>query len=177
MNKLKKVLAVITVLSIIAGIAFAAWTGIKVGDSGEIFIFGMDTAEFQGYLKERIIPLAVAVISAIGTIYVGISPVLNKVKNASSRFESATANVNSAAGDVKENKRYVERIEAELKNDVKEMKEEYERIEGKLGEIEHVMLLAFTNSRELVSNGSANRIAKIINESGDTNDGENTHEA
>ena len=177
MKKLKKIFIVIIFLTVLCGIAFMAWKGIKVTEGGEIFIFGMNTSEFQAYLKERIIPITVAVISAIGTIYVGISPVLNKVKSASFQFENATANVTSAATDVKENKRYVESIEKELKNDVREMKEEYERIDCRLGEIEHVMLLAFTNSKELVANGSANRIAKIIKEGENTNEAKNADKA
>ena len=161
---MKKAILIILVLLLLAGVGAGIAFGLEKTEDGSITVFGLTTDELQVYLKEKIVPLAVAVISAAGTIYVGISPVLNKVKSASSQFESATESVRSATGDVKENKKYVERIENELKDDVREMKKEYERIDGKLCEIEHVMLLAFTNSRELVSNGSAHKIATIIHD-------------
>ena len=46
------------------------------------------------WVKEELVPYAVLAISAIGTIIIGVSPILAKVKKASDKFKDAANDVN-----------------------------------------------------------------------------------
>ena len=162
---MKKAIIVVAALLVIAGIAASLYFGLERTETGELLIFGMTPDALSEYVKSRIVPLCSGVMTAVAAIYVAVSPALNKIKTASGRFEQATRDVNSAAGDVKENKRYVEKVERELKEDMDEIKKEYGAIDERLDEIERAVLIAFTNQKELVANGSANRIERLISDS------------
>ncbi len=162
MKAVKIVLLILGVLLLIAAIAATAYFGISRGESGELLFFGMNKDEVQIYAKEEILPMLTGIATAVTTLYVAISPAIKKIRAASSNFETATAGVNSASADVKANRAHVAKIEEDLRKDMETVKNEYAQIDRKLDALEHAMLLAFTNSREHVVNGSSTEIAHIL---------------
>ena len=162
MKMVKIVLLILGVLLLIAALAATAYFGLSRGETGEILFFGMNKEEVQIYAKEEILPMLTAIATAVATLYVAISPAIKKIRAASNNFETATAGVNSASADVKANRAHVAKIEEELRADMQTVRDEYAVIDKKLDELEHAILLAFTNSKEHVVNGSSTEIAHIL---------------
>lgn len=113
---------------------------------------------WQIYLEEKIVPGVIFAITAIGTIYIAIAPILSKVKKASGKFESATADVNTATNNTIENAKKVASLEERL-----------DKIEKATTNTEQITRLGFCNLDELVTKGYANEISKV---GGENEDGE-----
>ncbi|MBQ7320011.1 MAG: hypothetical protein IJW97_07545 [Clostridia bacterium] len=65
------------------------------------------------WLKDEGAAVIVGVFSILGTIYIGISPILNKVVKSGQRFEGATATADAVAAQTEEMRRqYEEQMEA-----------------------------------------------------------------
>lgn len=163
---MKKALIIIFVLLAFAGIAAGLYFGVSRSETGELLFAGMTSAELESLAKEKIIPIATGAVSATAALYVSVAPALAKLKNASGKLESATRDVRSASEDALQSKRHVGELERTLTEELERINGQYGDVERRLGRIEHAMLLAFANQRELVANGSAGRIAEVLEDSG-----------
>ncbi len=82
------------------------------GDGGGSFVdgltgyfeqFGDYTVEdWEGFVRDEVMPVVTLIITAVASIYIAISPVLYKVKTSAQRFHAATDGVNTATADVAE---------------------------------------------------------------------------
>ncbi|MEG2450613.1 MAG: hypothetical protein RSB09_02650 [Clostridia bacterium] len=107
-------------------------------------------SKWQKYIEEEIVPGVILVITAIGSIYIAISPILSKVKKASGKFESATVDVNAATSNTIENSKKVASLEDRL-----------DKIEKATANTEEILRIGFGNLDELVTKGYANEISKV----------------
>ena len=111
-------------------------------------------------------------ISAIGTIIIGVSPILAKVKKASDKFKDAANDVN---GTKENGEKSIQKIESFAKDAeaklqgiaddfsqrVKDFDERLTRIEQASANAEKITRIGFGNMEELVKNGYAAEIEKV----------------
>ncbi|MCX4257949.1 MAG: hypothetical protein OSJ54_13620 [Oscillospiraceae bacterium] len=124
------------------------------------------------WVKQELVPYAVLAISAIGTIIIGVSPILAKVKKASDKFKDATNDVN---GTKENGEKSIQKIESLAKDTeaklqgiaddfsqkVKNFDERLTRIEQASVNAEQISRIGFGNMEELVKNGYAAEIEKV----------------
>ena len=124
------------------------------------------------WVKQELVPYAVLAISAIGTIIIGVSPILAKVKKASDKFKDATNDVN---GTKENGEKSIQKIESFTKDAeaklqgiaddfsqrVKDFDERLTRIEQASANAEKITRIGFGNMEELVKNGYAVEIEKV----------------
>ena len=124
------------------------------------------------WVKQELVPYAVLAISAIGTIIIGVSPILAKVKKASDKFKDATNDVN---GTKENGEKSIQKIESLAKDTeaklqgiaddfsqkVKNFDERLTRIEQASANAEKITRIGFGNMEELVKNGYAVEIEKV----------------
>ncbi len=127
-------------------------------------------SEIIDYIKNNIIPSVVAVISALGALYISVLPVINKVKNASECFGSATNDVRQSTFNYAESQKKIDEC-------IKKVEQMSLKCEQEQKTVRRMLEIAFCNSDELVSKGYAKRIAEIsnnVNKGGDEkNEGQN----
>lgn len=128
--------------------------------------------DWTAWVKEELVPYAVLAISAIGTIIIGVSPILAKVKKASDKFKDATNDVN---GTKENGEKSIQMIESFSKNTeaklqgiaedfsqkVKNFDERLTRIEQASANAEKIARIGFCNMEELVQKGYAAEIEKV----------------
>ena len=130
------------------------------------------TVEEEKGWGEELVPYAVLAISAIGTIIIGVSPILAKVKKASDKFKDAANDVN---GTKENGEKSIQKIESFAKDAeaklqgiaddfsqrVKDFDERLTRIEQASANAEKITRIGFGNMEELVKNGYAAEIEKV----------------
>jgi Skp family chaperone for outer membrane proteins len=79
------------------------------------------------WLQDEGAAVIVAVLSILGTIYIGISPVLNKVVKSGEKFEGATETAGAVSAQTKEMKRQYEEQMAEMREQNNAMLEQYKQ--------------------------------------------------
>ncbi len=129
-----------------------------------VYYLTVGKVEWEEYIKNDLIPNAVTVLTAVGTICVAAIPVANKIIKAASKFNSATHDVKET---VKNNSKNEDRI-ANLETSIN-------RIESVAANTEQIVRLGFCNTDELVKKGYAVEIAKV-GQNG-ANNGESEEEA
>lgn len=117
--------------------------------------------EWIVYIKEELIPLAVAILTAVAAVYVAISPILAKIKRASERFRDATADVNTATGTVRRNEKRIAEAEERFSERLAAMEAENHANREELQDIKEMLRLGLGNLNELVNKGQAYRILRI----------------
>lgn len=146
--------------------------------------------QWSELLQEKVIPYVVATLTALSALYLAVSPILVKVKNASDAFDKSSGELKatneSALEDAKRNKaRYIKMqkavedavgaIKEEMRAAVKEIRATKEQIAQdnesiredmkKVYEMESDILLmgklGFGEDTELVKKGIASQIARI----------------
>lgn len=135
----------ICVVFLVCSVVFAD-TELDNGE-GEVAV---EQRDWQKYIEEKIVPGVILVVTAIGSIYIAIAPILSKVKKASGSFESATKDVNAATNKTIDSEKKVAGFEKRLA-----------RIEKVVTNIEDISRIAFCNTEELVRKGYANEISKV----------------
>jgi hypothetical protein len=121
---------------------------------------------WQVYVEEKLAPTVAAVVSAVGSAYILLLPILRRLIRSGKAFDVASGGV----ARVSDNTRAYQKELLAIKDDVVALtdtvcadKEETRRI---LEEILQVVLLAFSHEEELVKNGTARRIMKVVEENG-----------
>lgn len=148
--------------------------GILLGVGLAIGVYFLTVGEvaWKQYLEEKLVPAATAVVSSLLLIWLGISPVLKKVINATSLFNKATDNVNTTAENGEKanssletfksdlSQKFTEAVEAGVAT-MKEQDERIKRIEQHSSNTEEIVRIGFGNTEELVNKGYATEIAKV----------------
>ena len=134
----------------------------------------------------EIVPGVIFILSCAGMVYIAISPLLARMRRASDKYSAAADDVNLVSGHAKENSVEVKQLRVEMdvfKNELRaeisalltadqkkiaELKAEQSAREDKLqGLLEtgvKMMSLAFSHESELVKNGTAREIMKVVEE-------------
>lgn len=136
--------------------------GILLGVSGAIGFYFLTMGEiaWQEYLETKLIPNAVIVISAIGSLYVASLPVINKVRASLDKFDKATTDINET---VQTGKRTDDALyEQDAK--IAELKAEMDHIKNTADETKEMLRIGLCNTKELVANGYAAEIAKVVHQ-------------
>lgn len=105
---------------------------------------------WEVYVDEKLVPNIVLVLTAIGSIFIAISPILSKIRKASDKFKNATDDVNAVTSESGENKKKVANLSLRLDN-----------IEKSVLNTEQMTRLGFCNLDEIVIKGYASEIAKV----------------
>ena len=122
---------------------------------------GQDATAWVAYLREDVIPTAIAALLGTSLIYLAGNPVLKKVLQAIGLFEVATKHIESTAksGQLSTEKAQAleEKIKAEYETIVKDNKELKELVTS----LQRMVKMGFCNNADLVRGGIAREIAKI----------------
>ena len=113
------------------------------------------------YVKDELLPIAVAVLTVVAAVYVAISPILAKIKKASEKFKDATADVNAATGTVRRNKEQIEDMEARFSERLAAMEADSAANREELKDVKEMLRLGLGNMNELVAKGQARQILLI----------------
>ncbi len=156
--------------------------------------------EWKELITNKVIPIVVFAITAIGGVYVAIAPVLNKMRNASGNMEKSTGGINHAAeasrqavekiddfrADIEKSMQefsdLIEKILAENQDNfraisalteqkVEDMRERLEQMKSEMGNMEAMLTVGFGNSDELVRKGYAKVIFDLNNGTVDVSHG------
>lgn len=156
--------------------------------------------EWKELITNKVIPIVVFAITAIGGVYVAIAPVLNNMRNASGNMEKSTGGINHAAeasrqavdkiddfrADIEKSMQefsvLIEKILAENQDNfraisalteqkVEDMRERLEQMKSEMGNMEAMLTVGFGNSDELVRKGYAKVIFDLNNGTVDVSHG------
>ena len=156
--------------------------------------------DWKELITNKVIPIVVFAITAIGGVYVAIAPVLNNMRNASGNMEKSTGGINHAAdasrqavekidafrADIEKSMQefsvLIEKILAENQDNfraisalteqkVEDMRERLEQMKSEMGNMEAMLTVGFGNSDELVRKGYAKVIFDLNNGTVDVSHG------
>lgn len=135
--------------------------GIILGVGGTVgfYFLTMGDIAWQEYLETKLIPNAVIVISAVGTLCVAALPIINKVQLALDKFGKATDDIDTT---VKSGKRTDDAI-YEQNEKIASFKGELDDIKALVGDTKEMVRIGMCHTKELVINGYAAEIAKVGN--------------
>ena len=149
-----------------------------------------DMEEIRAYVNGTVIPAAVMVVTALGSLYMALLPILNKWRASNTKFDGASDELKATAADSRAARQEAAAAIKSLKEDYLGLREEYhalqdkyiamaERVEGALSfmqndvtetmravdgrneQIERMLIVAFCNNKELMDKGFARKIAQI----------------
>lgn len=149
-----------------------------------------DMEEIRAYVNGTVIPAAVMVVTALGSLYMALLPILNKWKASNTKFDGASDELKATAADSRAARQEAAAAIKSLKEDYLGLREEYhalqdkyiamaERVEGALSfmqndvtetmravdgrneQIERMLIVAFCNNKELMDKGFARKIAQL----------------
>ena len=115
-----------------------------------IYFLTVGDVAWKEYLENEIIPNAVVVLTAIGTIMLAAMPVISKISTAVNKFDKATKDVNSTVTNNGKNEQKIASLEERLG-----------KIETAVQNTEEIVRIGFCNNDELVKKGYAKEIAKV----------------
>ncbi len=168
MKKALKIIAVVLVMAAVVGTAVLCVTS---GYFSDIQWNELTAEEIEAYLNEEVIPMAVVVITAIGTVMMSIIPVMNGVKKASEKFRSAEEGIKITSSESKRTNEETKQIFDQIKDQTQQMRdtckrtdEKIERLEAMEKRIERMMIIGFCNNPDLVRGGFAKMIYNISDE-------------
>ena len=135
--------------------------GIVLGIGGAVGFYFLTMGEiaWQEYLETKLIPNAVIVISAVGTLCVAALPIINKVQLALDRFGKATDDIDAT---VKNGKRTDDELFAQNEK-IATFKAELDEIKQLTEDTKEMVRIGMCHTKELVVNGYAAEIAKVGN--------------
>ena len=173
---MKKKIFITLIIGIIIGITAAALA----------YFITAGKVEWREYIETKLIPIAVAAIGAVGTLYIGATPVLNLVKTAAGHFIKASENVSLTVENGKKTDATLEgydkkitEFEEQIESNIREYQEKtdktissfigrfdstdemLQKLEKIASRIDDIMLLGFCNIDELVKKGYAAEIMKV----------------
>lgn len=115
-----------------------------------IYFLTVGDVAWKEYLENEIIPNAVVVLTAIGTIMIAAMPVISRISAAVNKFDKATKDVNSTVTNNGKNEQKIASLEERLG-----------KIEAAVQNTEEIVRIGFCNNDELVKKGYAKEIAKV----------------
>lgn len=177
MTKTKRIFLILSLLFVFAIMIFAVPASVAhayaEGEEVEqVEEQPSEETDWGAWVKEKLVPSIVLVVSGALTIYIAILPILVKVKRASDKFKEATKDVNNTAKNGDENAKKIESFTSEasaklqgVANDftdkIKALDERISRIEKSSQNTEAITRIGFGNMEELVQKGYAAEIEKV----------------
>lgn len=151
-----------TILIFIIGVILGA-----LAAAGVYFLTVGDVA-WQEYLETKLIPNAVIVFSAVGSLAVAAIPVINRVHNELDKFGMATKNINYTIAMGKKANECLKAQDAKIESFNKRFDEFEKYLSESVGPIlksaqntENILRIGFCNTTELIEKGFAEDIAKV----------------
>ena len=149
-----------------------------------------DFEEIKAYINGTVIPAACLVLTALGTLYAALLPMINKIKATNKTFEAASGDIKETAAESQKTKEDMNAALESLKTSYAQLITKYGTLEaaynamarkvegamtsmaqvleantGKMvdasGKMEKIMIVGFCNNRELMEKGYARKIAEI----------------
>lgn len=149
-----------------------------------------DFEEIKAYINETVLPAAILVLTALGTLYAALLPVINKIKTTNKTFEAASGEIKETAAESQKTKEDMNAALDKLTSSYNLLLTKYDALEasynamsqkvagamssmaqvleantGKMvdasGKMEKMMIVGFCNNRELMEKGYARKIAEI----------------
>ena len=146
--------------------------------------------EVKAYVNGTVIPAAVLVATAIGTLYVSLLPLIGKIKATNKTFKEASGEIKETASESQKTKEDMNTALGKLTASYNQLLSKYGTLEaaynamaqqvnaamssmaqvleantGKMvdasGKMEKMMIVGFCNNRELMEKGYARKIAQI----------------
>ena len=146
--------------------------------------------EVKAYINNTVIPAAVLLLTAVGTLYAALLPMINKIKATNKTFKDASGEIRATASESLKTKQDMNTAMNKLTTCYDQLLFKYGTLEaaynamaqqvnaamssmaqvleantGKMvdasGKMEKMMIVGFCNSRELMEKGYARKIAEI----------------
>ena len=179
---MKKILKIIAITFLMLAVVAAVVICITSGYFSDIQWRDISADKIEIYLNEKVIPIVVVVVTAVGTVMMAILPVMNGVKRASEKFSSAEEGLKNTSADTKktqgETKEIVEAINKHME-DMHELclkaDEKMEDLASMESRIEEMMLIGFCNTPDLVRGGYASMIYEMSTKNKKDTDGDKDH--
>ena len=160
----KAIKLIVVVLLIVGGVAAAALC-VTSGYFSNIPWSDVSAEEIETYLNEKVIPIVVVVVSAVGTVMMAVRPVMNGVKRASEKFCAAEEGLKNTSAETKRTQKETKELFGNIQKSMAEMRDVCQRADEKMealadmeSRIENMMLIGFCNTPELVRGGYAQMI-------------------
>ena len=165
MNK-KKIFLIYLIAVLIAVIGGAgAYFGIAYIQNGGTVEGALD------YIEVTVIPALVNAGVFVSMAYIASKPIINNVVKIVNAFKEAKDDVNAVSTNSTATNEKVDKLatriderEALLLEDNKRMREELEKTRREFTSVKAAIKIAFTNTAELVRNGYAKQIVKVMEE-------------
>ena len=171
-KKIQKLLLDILVGVVTGGVSFLA---LEFVDNGGTI------GEFKTYLMDTVVPSVVNVFAILSTLYIGVQPFLNNVNIASDGLLQAKSLFNSVFEENKTTNGIVKAISEKLlelikvteteKEEREKQKEQIAALENRINITQQMIATGFGNIPDLVKNGNARVIYKLMEESTDETKG------
>ncbi len=148
--------------------------GIILGVAGACGVYFLTVGEvaWQEYIETKLVPWIVTAVSAIFVIGCGVAPVIKNILAATSKFNSATSEINATIQNGKLATESIGAFETKIAEKVEsvvalnaqkfqEQDERLKRIEKSFANMETITRIGFGNIPDLVRNGYAAEIANV----------------
>ena len=133
-----------------------------VAQEGETQEGVQEKKAWQIYIEEKLLPTLMQVASFALSAYLLLSPIIKKIVRSCSMFDGAAGDVNQVSTSAKESAAELEK----LRSEVIAMTEKVSGLEESNHELlkmgVRMMALAFSHEPELVKNGTAREIMKVV---------------
>ncbi len=163
--KLAAFFAVCVIISVAAAICMSS------DYFAELALSELSLEQIEAYINERVIPIVVLVLTAIGTILMALLPLINKIKRSGDSFRSAEEGIKSTSADTLRVQKETKKLFEEMQAQIEQMGRLYEETDAKISEInqrntkiEEIMRIGFCNTPSLVRNGYAKKICELTGE-------------
>ena len=126
--------------------------GAAIGVAGTCLVYFLTVGDvaWQVYLKEKLVPNIVFILTSIGTICLAALPIVKTVSTAVEKFNKVTKDVSDTVENNGKNTSRINNLEERLT-----------RIENSTTNIEEIARIGFCNMDELVRKGYAQEIQKV----------------
>ena len=140
----------------------------KIKQEAEDIKNNAEAKEWQIYLEEDLLPLAVSVLTTLFALLIAVTPWVIKIRDIIAKWKGVSDDVSTASSTVRENEARIASLEGKLDGEFADMRERL-RLETEtlnkyidvIKETNDIAKIGFCNMDELVKNGYAREIAKI----------------
>ena len=128
----------------------------------------IDLAQVEYYINEKVIPIAVLVLTAVGSILMALLPLVSRIKRSSESFSRAEEGIRATSDDAKMIQSEARQMLEDMRAQIDEIRSLYRETDKRIGDIneresriEEVMRIGFCNTPSLVRNGYAKKIYEM----------------
>lgn len=117
-----------------------------------------EAEDWESYLRQKLLPMAVLGLSSVLSVYVTVSPALHRIKKRAESFGKAALDIRSVMQCSEESRQKLARSEQELATVLSEVRDELAACHKELETVRHMLRIGFANQEELVGKGAAEEI-------------------